>query len=435
MIRWTPNRRGWKTLAFLGVLLCCCPEAAAQRGTFEGPVIDYLEAEVHDPVARLAAELSSGQRELAHDERHGYLRSILEALDIPLSSQTLVFSKTSLQLHRISPRQPRAIYFNDEVYVGWCQNGDVLELAATDARQGASFYTLEQDSAESPTLVRDRGQCLSCHASSRTQDIPGYLIRSVFTNRAGHAILGSGTFTTDHTSPFEERWGGWYVTGKHGRMRHMGNKLFVERDPRSEERETGANLESIDHLVDTAPYLTPHSDLVALMVMEHQTQMHNALAAANYETRLALAQSFEMNSLLEREPGHISESAERRIQAVTENVVAHLLLQNEFQLLDPVSGTSGFAEEFAARGKRDSQGRSLRDLDLNQRLFRYPCSYLIHSPAFAGLPEEVHQRIVTRLNDILSGADDSPQYAYLEPQGRREILEILRETHPAFAPK
>lgn len=418
-------------LAALGVVFWC-PAASAQRSSFEGPVIDYLDAEVDDPVAQLVAKIESGEVDLEYDEEHGYLSAVLEALDVPVSSQTLVFSKTSLQLHRISPRRPRALYFNDDVYVGWCQRGDVLELAATDARQGAIFYTLKQTPQSRPEFIRDQGQCLTCHASSRTQDIPGYLIRSVFADRAGRPILGSGTFTTDHESPFSERWGGWYVTGEHGRMRHMGNTIFTEND-REGDREAGANLQTLDGLVSTEPYLSPHSDLVALMVLEHQTQMHNAMAAANYETRQALHQSFQMNELLDREPDHISESAERRINAVADRVVSHLLMVDEFQLQDPVSGTSQFATEFMERGERDSAGRSLRDLDLEQRLFRYPCSYLIYSKAFDGLPDEVRGRVIAKVLDILNGRDDSPEYAHLTPTLRREILAILRETKPEFA--
>ena len=406
--------------------------AAAQSGTFEGPVIDYLNAEVNDPVAQLAAKIEAGEQTLAYDDQHGYLPAVLAALDIPLSSQTLVFSKTSLQLQRISPRRPRAIYFNVDVYVGWCQRGDVLEFAATDPQQGATFYTLTQERDEPPTFIRDRGQCLSCHASSRTQNVPGYLIRSVFADAAGHPILGSGTFTTDHTSPFEERWGGWYVTGKHGDMRHMGNKIFTQRDPRAEERESGANRETVEDLFSVASYLTPHSDLVALMVLEHQTQMHNAIAAANYETRLALAQSFEMNELLGREPGHISDSAERRIDSAAQRVVSYLLLRDEFPLQAPVSGTSGFAEEFAARGRRDPHGRSLRDLDLNTRLFRYPCSYLIESPAFDALPDEVRSRVVSQLKRILRDGEESEHYPHLTAELRSEILEILAFLKPEF---
>lgn len=431
-MRFTPPNLWLTCIGVLVIGISGSLPAMAQSGTFEGPVIDYLNAEVHDPVAQLAGKLASGEQTLAYDDRHGYLPAVLAALDIPISSQTLVFSKTSLQLQRISPRRPRALYFNDEVYVGWCQRGDVLELAATDPRQGATFYTLKQERDQHPTFIRDRGQCLSCHASSRTQDVPGYLIRSVFADSAGHPILGSGTFTTDHTSPFEERWGGWYVTGKHGDMRHMGNQIFTQRDPRTESRDTGANRESVSDRFATDAYLTPHSDLVALMVLEHQTQMHNAIAAANYETRLALAQSSEMNALLGRDPNYVSDSAERRIASAAEQVVSFLLFRDEFALQNPVSGTSGFAEEFAARGRRDPQGRSLRDFDLKTRLFRYPCSYLIESPAFDALPDEVRSRILARLQQILRDGEDVAHYPHLTPEVREELREILAFLKPEF---
>ncbi len=405
-----------------------------QVNSFERPPIDYLEAEVDDPVARLAERLEAGEVELEFDGSHGYLRSVLAALEIPISSQTLVFSKTSLQLQRISPRRPRALYFNDDVYVGWCQRGDVLEFGSTDPQQGAIFYTLEQspatDGAEPPRFIRDRGTCLTCHASTRTQNVPGYLVRSVFADAAGYPILGSGTFTTDHTSPFEERWGGWYVTGEAGAMHHLGNRIFAKDDRRQTATATSSDVESLDPFFTTETYLTPHSDLVALMVLEHQTQMHNAITAANYETRLALLQSFEMNSLLERPEGFISDSAERRIEAVADGVVRHLLMCDEFRLTNPVRGSTAFATEFAARGLRDSQGRSLRDFDLNERLFRYPCSYLIGSESFAALPDEVRGRIMSKLTAVLDGSDKSERFNHLSQNDRRAILEILRETRP-----
>jgi hypothetical protein len=404
---------------------------AIGQGTFEGPTIDYLNAEVDDAVVQLMARIESGETKLVYEKEHGYLKSLLSELEIPIDSQTLVFSKTSLQLQRITPRRPRALYFNDDVYVGYCQNGDVVEIAATDAKQGATFYTLEQDVDEAPSFIRDRGQCLTCHASSRTQNVPGYLVRSVFANKMGHPILGSGTYTTDHQSPFEERWGGWYVTGEHGKMQHMGNKLFNDKD-HQHDLSAGLNLTSLDGLVSTAPYLSPHSDIVALMVLEHQTQVHNAMIAANYETREALHQCFEMNQFLEREPGFISDSANRRIDAVAENLVEHLLMCDEFVLQDKVQGTSGFAETFEQRGPRDSQGRSLRELELLSRLFRYRCSFLIHSPSFDGLPDEVRQRVVKRMLDILEGRDASPKFAHLATEEKQAILQILRETKPEF---
>lgn len=411
--------------------------ANAQSSTFEQPPIDYLNAPVNDPVTQLAGRIATGTTRLDFDDQQGYLLAVLKELDIPISSQTLVFSKTSLQLQRISPRRPRALYFNDDVYVGFCQNGDVLEFAATDPMQGAIFYTLDQSKADSPDFVRDRGSCLTCHASSRTQNVPGYLVRSVFADGSGYPILGSGTFNTDHTSPLNERWGGWYVTGTHGATKHMGNVLYDKADIRGnrELSDKGSNIRSLDSLVSTTAYPSPHSDLVALMVLEHQIQMHNAIAAANYETRQALHQSFQMNELLERGEGHISESAQRRIAAVAENVVRHLLMTGEIRLSEPVAGTSGFAEEFAARGKRDSQGRSLRELDLQDRVFKYRCSYLIDSPAFDTLPDQVRTRIYDRLVDVLINGETSKDFQHLAEQDREVVAEILRELKPEFAAK
>jgi len=409
--------------------------ASAQSSTFEQPPIDYLNAPVNDPVTQLADRINSGATKLDFDDKQGYLIAVLKELDIPISSQTLVFSKTSLQLQRISPRRPRALYFNDDVYVGFCQNGDVLEFAATDPMQGAIFYTLDQAKTDRPEFVRDRGSCLTCHASSRTQNVPGYLVRSVFADGSGYPILGSGTYNTDHTSPMEERWGGWYVTGTHGKTKHMGNVLYDKDDIRGnrELSDSGSNITSLDALVSTSAYLSPHSDLVALMVLEHQTQMHNAIAAANYETRQALHQSFQMNELLERGEGYVSDSAQRRIDAVAENVVRHLLMSGEIRFGEPIAGTSGFAEEFEARGKRDSQGRSLRELDLQDRVFKYRCSYLIDSPAFDSLPDHVRTRIYDRLVNVLVDGETSKDFAHLSPNDRQTITEILKELKPEFA--
>ncbi|MFH5802691.1 hypothetical protein [Alienimonas sp. DA493] len=404
----------------------------AQRDGFSGPPINYETAPVDDPVARLARRLEAGEVELAFDEEHGYLKSLLGALDVPESSQTLVFSKTSMQRSRISSRTPRALYFNDDVYVGFCQGGGVLELAATDAEQGAQFYTLEQSKEEPPRLIRDRGNCLTCHASTRTQDVPGYLVRSVFAQASGQPEFGSGTFTTDHASPFEERWGGWYVTGTHGAMRHMGNAVYHRRKG-DLDREAGANVTSLETRVSTEPYLTEHSDLVALMVLEHQTQMHNALAWANYETRRAIHQSQVMNEALDRPADYLSPTSTRRIDAAADRVLEYLLFRDEFPLTSPVAGTSGFAEEFAARGVRDAAGRSLRDFDLQTRLFRHPCSYLIYSKAFDGLPDEVRRRVLMKLKAILRGGTAAEEYPRLTPADRRALREILTETKPEFA--
>ena len=420
-------------LAILYCLWMACNGAVlnAQTASFENAPIHYQSAEVDDAISRLNKRLGNGDADLQFDDKHGYLSSVLENLKVPVSSQGLVFSKTSLQIQRITPSRPRAIYFNDDVYIGWVQNGDVIEIAATDANQGPTFYTLRQRKSESPRFIRDQGQCIVCHASSRSQNVPGYLVRSVYPNRSGHPNYGSGTYTTNITSPFNERWGGWYVTGTHGKMRHMGNKTFRENE-RSSDLNDGANRTTLDGLVETKPYLSGHSDLVALMVLEHQTQMHNAITFSNYETRQALHQSYSMNKLLERDPKHVSDVAKRRIDSAVERVLEHLLMCEEFRLADSVAGSSSFAEQFGSVGPRDSKQRSLRDLDLKTRLFRYPCSFLIYSESFIRLPKQVKEPIVERLNQILKGENESKAFSHLTPELRAEILEILQETHEDF---
>ncbi len=420
--------------AYVAAVLIAFPttsNAFAQNQNFERAPINYHEAKVFDPVSKLAAKVEAGEIKLQYEEDFGYLRSVLKALDVPVSSQTLVFSKTSLQLHRISPRNPRSLYFNDDVYIGFCQNGDVLELAATGPKQGATFYTLSQQKQEQPSFIRDRGNCLTCHANGRTQNVPGYLMRSVFPNRGGQPRYGRGTLLTDSTSDFEERWGGWYVTGTHGDMRHMGNST-CDDDITPFDREKGANCNTLNQFIRTEKFLSPHSDIVALMVLQHQSQMHNAIASANYETRQAVYQAEQMNELLERASGHLSETAERRINSAAERVLKHLLMCDEFTLTDPVAGSSQFAKEFEAVGQKDSRGRSLRDFDLQTRVFRYPCSYLIHSDAFDGLPDLVRTKILEKLVNVLTRKYAGEEYQHLSPSMRQNILEILRDTKPEF---
>ena len=396
---------------------------------FEREPIRYAHADVNDPIARLERKIDDGEYEFEYDEKVGYLKSLLEALDVPVSSQMLVFSKTSFQLRLITPRRPRALYYSDDVYVGFVQRGDVLEISSVDPNQGAIFYTLKQEKVDKPRFVRDRGNCLTCHASSRTQNVPGHLVRSVYPALDGQPHYGAGTFLTNHASPLEERWGGWYVTGTHGRQRHMGNALANDSDrPDLMDREGGANLEELTELVSTKPYLSDHSDIVALMVLEHQTEMHNLITSANYTTRVALHQSRSMNKILERPEDYISESTQRRIDGAAEKLVQYMLFANEVALTDRIAGTSGFAKEFAARGPRDSQGRSLRDFDLQKRIFKYPCSYLIYSAAFDGLPSKAKSRVYQRLWDVLSGSNTDEAYSNLTAEDRLAILEILRET-------
>jgi hypothetical protein len=415
--------------AVLGGPLC----VAQGQIAFDDQPIGYAQARPTDPIARLQKRIDAGELELEHDARWGYLPSLLDALGVPRTSQGLVFSKTSFQLKRITPTTPRAVYFGDDIYIGSVQLGEVLEISAVDPQLGGVFYTLDQQRTDWPQFQRRRHECLQCHASPLTQGVPGHVVRSVFPDREGFPVLRAGNFVTSHESPLEERWGGWYVTGLHGDQRHMGNVTIPADGDRDQlDREAGANLTDLSHRIDAAPYLTPHSDLVALMVLEHQTQMHNAITQANYQTLFALRDQRVMDRLLERPDGEYSETTMRRVAGAGESLLRYLLFVGETRLTSPVEGTSGFAAEFSERGPRDTRGRSLRELDLQRRLFRYPCSYLVHSAAFDGLPAVMREYIYQRLLEILEGTDRDGAFRHLTADDRRAIREILLDTKPEF---
>jgi hypothetical protein len=388
----------------------------------------YSTRATDDAVTRLQARLAAGEKKLPFNDANGYLLSVLEALSVPVESQVLVFSKTSFQAPRIAPRTPRALYFNDSVSVGWVRGGDVLELAAVDPAQGTIFYTLDQNPAGPPQFVR-RDSCLQCHASPSTVGVPGFLVRSVYPEPTGMPMFRAGSFVTDHRSPFKERWGGWYVSGTHGAQAHMGNSYVrPESEPVQLDSEGAQNLTDLSARFDAGAWLSPHSDIVALMVLEHQARMTNLITRVGWETRMALHSQEEMNRILERPAGELSESAARRINSGVEELLGYMLFTDEIALEAPVEGTSGFAEVFASAGLKDKRGRSLRDFDMKTRMFRHPCSYLIYSEAFDALPAAAKQRTYWRLHEILTASDPGPKYARLSRADRNAIYQILLET-------
>jgi len=403
--------------------------ASARGGDIEAEPINYGKAPVDNTVSRLEQRLSAGKATLTYEPGFGYLRSLLRELNVPQSSQMLVFSKTSLQRHRIAPTRPRAIYFGDDVYVGFCQRGDVVEVTAIDPGLGAVFYTLDQKSPDKPRFTRQTDACTLCHSSSANQGLPGNLVRSVYPDGDGLPILSAGSHRTDHTSPLEQRWGGWYVTGTSGKQKHLGNlTLQGNPDPNRIDNAKGTNVTDLSDRFKTSAYLTPHSDIVALLVLEHQAETHNLIGRASLLTRLALYEEASINKALGRPADYRSDTTASRIKSAGEPLVKYMLFSGEVRLTDRVRGTSGFAEEFAKRGSRDQRGRSLRDLDLQSRLFVHPCSYLIYSQAFDALPGPMKEYVYRRLWEVLSGKDTSEGFAHLTAADRGAILEILRET-------
>ena len=413
--------------------LICVPILMASSAfgqlDFERAPINYSDSTPTDRVAQFAERLKDGRASLTWTNDHGYLQSLLKELNVPVSSQTLVFSKTSLQVSRISPRKPRAVYFNDDIYVGWVQRGDLIEISASDPALGGTFYTLPQQPNSAVRIKRETSRCLQCHGSTHTRRIPGHMVRSVYSDEWGQPVFRLGTHLNNHTTPYQNRFGGWYVTGTHGKQRHMAN-VFLEDPDTSEQldRDAGANVTDLSTIFDTDPYLSRHSDIVALMVLQHQAHMHNILTAANHSGRLTARDAVIMNRALDRDETYQSESTVRRYESAAEKVVKGLLFVDEPQLIAPVVGTSSFTTEFAQRGPFDRVDRTLRTFNLQTRLFEYPCSFLIYSDAFQQLPTGVYVRVEQLLKNVLTGKNDSEEYAHLSPDVRSAIHSILSDT-------
>ncbi len=425
-------------LLTFGVALTALPLARAQIAVKNQGYIPYSDApifyrseDIDDPVTQLQRRLDAGKAQLVYDgSGHGYLKSVLQLLDIPVSSQTLVFSKTSFQYPKISPEHPRALYFNDDVYIGQVHEGKEIEVVSFDKRQGAIFFILHEEKTAKPRFERAELDCTQCHIAAGTRGIPGVLLRSVNPTTTGTLVSGAKTFISDQESPFKERWGGWYVTGKLATLT-MANAVAADDA-------TGKNppLSPLAHSFDASAYLTPDSDAVALLVLAHQTQMHNLITLTNYRTRIALNDLATSNAAAT--PAALSattalpDDVREKIRKPAEQLLRYLLFANEEPLPDldaqQVIDSSRFAREFPARGLRDSRGRSLRDFDLHTRIFRYPCSYLIYSDDFDALPEPAKGLVYSRLLEVLTGKDQSGDFDALSADDRRAVLEILLET-------
>ncbi len=412
-------------------LLVALPTVIAAQDDFDREPIRYSQSKPDNIVSRLQDRLVAGEATLQFQEPWGYLRSVLTELKVPESSQSLVFSKTSLQRHKISPRTPRAIYFNEDVYVGYCRNGDVLEISVADAQLGTVFYTLPQEPADAPKFRRQTDNCLICHAGGQARGVPGHLVRSMYVDKNGHPLLASGSFRIDHTSPFADRFGGWYVTGQHGDQKHLGNLTYQGRpDDDADHDPSGLNLTDLSAKFDRGAYMSGHSDLVALMLLGHQAGGHNLLTKTAFDVRAALHREDALNRELKEAPDHRWDSTNTILKNAADSLVKYFLYVNEAPLTAPVKGTTEFAAEFTAAGHRDRQGRSLRDFDLQTRMFKYPCSYLIETESFVALPEELKTRFWQRLHEVLAGSTEK-EFAHLSSADRQAIREILTETHPA----
>lgn len=404
---------------------------------YELPPINYSKTKPHDVVTRLEAELISGQVKLKGTDRE-VVQSLLRTLHIPVSSQMLVFSKTSFQKDIISPEHPRALFYTDNCYVGWVPGG-LVEIAAIDPELGPVFYSFDPRglSEKKPAEFPREDECMNCHGGTYVRDIPAVFSRSLYADKNGQPILREGSEVVDYQTPFSERWGGWYVTGGHGNTVHRGNVFARDIDDRLVfDPKRGANITNLSSFFDTSGYLTNSSDIVSLLVFEHQTSMQNVLTRAGFDCRHMLEYQKGLQAALKpaADPdGLCFDSVRSVFDQSAQDVVDALLFKDEALLPKSITGSPAFQKAFSVNTPRSRNGDSLKDLLLSEHLFKNRCSYLIYSDFFLSLPSQLKSRIYTRLSKALNPEQPDPRYAYIGRAERQRIETILHQTHSEFS--
>jgi hypothetical protein len=374
------------------------------------PAIAYSTAPRGNPVVELMGKLATGELQLEYKAPRGYLDALLAALDIDASSQVLVFSPTSLQAAYITSRTPRAIYFNDHTYVAWVQGSEHLELLTVDAERGPVFFSVLNAPGHPPAFERATLRCMACHDSAALQPggIPRVMVLSSLVedhlNPAGRQVPVEVT----HATALEDRWGGWFVTGRLGNQLHLGNlPLKGPADPVVRAIHNRSNLDGLRAHFDTSPYITDKSDIAALLVLEHQAYVQNLITRLKYES------------------SRVADPASPQVAPHVEKLVTALTFQDERRLLGRIRGSAGFEAQFERRGPADGEGRSLRQFDLTQSTFRHGVSYLVHSAQFQALPLPVRQVVYVGIRDYL-------QNSARDAVRGRQTLEVLAATVPDF---
>ncbi len=414
------TKKIWKPGLALFALLAIAPSMYSQK-FYETEPINYYDSEAVDKIAAYFSD-AENLEDWERSDSNGYLEPFLEAFDIPAASQTLVFSKTSLQASRIRPQNPRAIYFNEEIYVGWVPGTKVLEISAPSPETGTNFYTVEMNSVP-PKLIRETHNCLQCHGGSFTRDVPGHLVRSVYPDLSGQPIFKAGTRVVDQTTPLSERWGGWLVSDTEAA--HKGNALYRET---SDGAAFNSYFSSAD--VPSRGYPSLGSDIVSHLILNHQAQLHTLLADLTIATRRAFHDQHVMDALLKREEP-ISDSTKRRIKHASDKVLKYMFFADEADLPKVDLSQSEMAAEFQERGPKDSKGRSLYQLRMNRRMFRYPFSYIVYTDTFNDLPREALDYLWPEIERILDPATRPEGYSHISRRDKIAIKEILLETHPS----
>jgi hypothetical protein len=401
------------------LILMLAQSAPADTDIWDMPPLRYSDTAPTDSLSKLAADLASGARKAEGATGLDRLRFVLKELRVPEESQVLVFSKTSFQNPLIHPRNPRSLYFSDEAYVGYVPGGDI-EAIVQDPLLGPVFYLIEATGNGGLKIERDLSNCISCHGTSNTENVPGMQVRSVFSDQDGRPLLAMGTRQVTHDTPLAERWGSYYVTGRSS-LPHLGNRTYIEggaAEPKP------SDLPDLTDTLDVSKYLRPTSDIVALLVLEHQCRMHNLLNAATQQYRRAAYLTRALDPQADPDAG----SAGRVADSMADKIVDCLLFKDEADPGEGIEGSEEFQKVFEARYPRTRDGESLADFQLYDRIFKRRCSFMIYSSAFRNLPARVKSAVIGKMHSALS--EENPAFAWLKVPERKRITAILAETLP-----
>ncbi len=388
---------------------------AADYRDFDQPPHDYWKQTPKDRFSRWMTNLNAGRVTLDYSTEKAFVASVLKSLDIPSSSQMLVYSTTSLQLSLISPRSPRAIFFNEDIYLGYVVGGKI-EIVSVDPDLGGVFYIFDIPRNGQPPHPDRATRCMNCHAREDTGYVPGPVIKSVVVGPRGGSLKSFRQEQSGHGIPLDQRFGGWYVTGLPNFTNHWGN-FIGQSTPQGVQRiaiPPGSQF-SYDR------YLVPSSDVLPQLLHEHQVGFVNRAVEATYRTRTHLAEDH----------GKLTTEHAAALDQQARTVTRYLLFADEVPL--PKGGIAGDAEfktDFASVRRLGPGGASLKDFDLRTRLFQHRCSYMIYSLAFQGLPPEMKQRVFTKLAKALDVAKPEPEFAYLPAAEKQAIRGILKATLP-----
>ncbi len=372
---------------------------------------DYWSRPLTDRFTKLKTEIEAGRLKLdASGGEKAYLLQLLQALGIPATSQMLIFSTTSLQLRFITPANPRALFFNEDVYVGYIP-GARIEVVSVDPSLGGIYYIFDIPRGTEPPHIERSSRCMNCHAAEDTDGVPGLVIKSVLPGVRGGSLDSFRKSAAGHGVPLAERFGGWYVTGAEKFPSFLGNAIgqFVDQDLRKIPMIPGEHF-------DYGRYPVGTSDVLPQLVHEHQIGFVNRAATATYRTR----------ALLDKGQGRLDAAAVQALDAEARNFTRYLLFADEVPLPSGgIVGDTAYKADFL-KARRAVQGASLKDFDLRTRLFRFRCSYMIESAAFRGLPPEFKQRVYRRMWQALDVTRPDPEYAYLPPPEKQAIRLLVR---------